>query len=83
MDLTPERKAIIDNYSYEQLLSRWRFAPIGDPWFQGETGDYCGDRMAFLRDQDNAAHVVASKNIGWKVMLKTVGTQYSRIRTNQ
>lgn len=65
MDLTPERKAIIDNYSYEQLLSRWRFAPIGDPWFQGETGDYWGDRMAFLRDQDNAAHVVASKNIGW------------------
>lgn len=65
MDLTPERKAIIDNYSYEQLLSRWRFAPTGDPWFQGETGDYWGDRMAFLRDQDNAAHVAASKRIGW------------------
>jgi len=65
MDLTPERKAIIDNYSYEQLLRRWRFAPTGDPWFQGETGDYWGNRMTFLRDQNNEAHVAASKRIGW------------------
>ena len=32
-------KRHIDNLTYGQLLSRWRFAPIGDPWFQGETGE--------------------------------------------
>lgn len=66
LDLTPERKAVIDSYSYEQLLRRWRFAPVGDPWFQGETGNYWGDRMAFLRDQDKAMHVAVSKQIGWE-----------------
>ena len=49
MKLTPD-KAYIDSLSYEQLLSKWRFAPIGDPWFQGETGDYWGKRMKELRD---------------------------------
>ncbi len=33
-------KDIIDNMSYEQLLSRWRNAPVGDPIFQGEVGEY-------------------------------------------
>jgi hypothetical protein len=64
MKLTPENKAYIDSLSYEQLLSKWRFAPIGDPWFQGETGDYWGKRMKELRDS-GANHVQASKNIGW------------------
>jgi hypothetical protein len=64
MKLTPENKDHIDSLSYEQLLSRWRFAPIGDPWFQGETGDYCGKRMSELRNNE-ADHVQASKNIGW------------------
>ena len=36
MDLTAENKAHIDGLSYEGLLSRWRFAPVGDPWFMGE-----------------------------------------------
>ena len=64
MDLTPENKEIIDGKSYTQLLSKWRFAPTGDPWFQGETGKYWGERMAELRD-DGADHVGASKAIGW------------------
>lgn len=66
MDLTAERKAIIDKKSYEQLLSHWRFAAIGDPWFQGETGEYWGKRMSELRAKDNATHVAASKKIGWE-----------------
>ena len=37
MDLTPENKNSIDSMSYESLLSRWRNAPAGNPWFQGET----------------------------------------------
>ena len=64
MTLTPERKAHIDGLSYGALLSRWRFAPIGDPWFQDETGKYWGERMAELRAQ-GADHVGASKAIGW------------------
>ena len=64
MKLTPENKAHIDNLSYEGLLSRWRFAPVGDPWFQDETGEYWGKRMKELRDT-GANHVRASKTIGW------------------
>lgn len=64
MELTPKNKTIIDKKSYEALLSGWRFAPVGDPWFQGETGKYWGQRMKELRDQ-GANHVSASKSIGW------------------
>ena len=65
MNLTPERKATIDGMSSMQLLERWRFAPIGDPWFQGETGEYWGKRISELRKQNEAAHVAASKTLGW------------------
>lgn len=65
MDLTPENKASIDARSYEGLLSKWRNAPVGDPWFQGETGKYWGERMALLRYQDPGGAVAASKRIGW------------------
>jgi hypothetical protein len=64
MDLTPKNKEHIDSLGYEQLLSHWRFAPVGDPWFKGETGDYWKQRMSELRDQ-GADHVGASKRIGW------------------
>ena len=40
MKLTPKNKAHIDALSYEELLSKVRYAPAGDPWFQDETGDY-------------------------------------------
>ena len=63
MDLTPENKTKIDAMSYEALLRRWRHAPTGDPWFQGETGRYWSDRMAELRNK-GADHVGASKRIG-------------------
>jgi len=65
MKLTPENKAHIDAMSYESLLSRWRNAPIGDTWFQGETGEYWGKRMAEMRDADPGGAVAASKRIGW------------------
>jgi hypothetical protein len=67
MKLTPELKATIDAKSYTQLLSGWRFAPMGDTWFQGETGDYWEKRMAELRAQPggDARHTSASKAIGW------------------
>ena len=67
MDLTPKNKEYIDNLSYRQLLSGWRFSEVGNPWFQGETGQYWGERMRELRSKPggNEAHVAASKNIGW------------------
>jgi hypothetical protein len=57
----------IDTASYEQLLSHWRFAPVGDPLFQGETGDYYSKVMARKREEvgHNKA-VEASKNIEWE-----------------
>ncbi len=64
MDLTPKNKAYIDGLSYEALLGTWRIAPVGNKWFQGETGDYWRNRMAELRDK-GADHVGASKRIGW------------------
>lgn len=65
MKLTDENKAHIDNLTYEQLLSKWRFSPVGDPWFQDETGDYWAARMSDLRNA-GANHVAASKSIGWE-----------------
>jgi hypothetical protein len=65
MELTEKNKEHIDSLSYEGLLSRWRFASAGDPWFQGETGKYWGKRMAELREA-GADHVGASKRIGWE-----------------
>lgn len=65
--MTDEMKARIDEMSYEALLSMWRYAPVGDPLFQGDTGDYFGERMKELRSQPggDARHVSASKSIGW------------------
>jgi hypothetical protein len=66
VDLTPENKAYIDNLSYEGLLRKWRFAPAGDSWFQGETGDYWSQRMRKLKESmSNDEYVAASKKIGW------------------
>ena len=64
MQLTEENKKYIDSLSYEALLSKWRFAPVGDKWFQDDTGKYWGDRMKELRE-NGANHVGASKSIGW------------------
>ncbi len=65
MELTPERKAQIDSLSHYSLLSRWRFADVGDEWFQGETGRYWGERMAKLRDENPAQAVQNSKDLGF------------------
>ena len=67
MLLTENNKKYIDSLSYEQLLSNWRFAPLGDPWFQGETGEYWGVAMKKKKEELKGYQAVAiSKNIGWK-----------------
>lgn len=56
----------IDNASYEQLFSKWRFEPIGSPYFQGATGDYYSKVMAQKRSEvGQEEYVRASKSIGW------------------
>ena len=66
MILSEENKKHIDSLSYEQLLSHWRFAPSGDPWFQGETGEYWGIVMKKKKEELEGYQAVAiSKNIGW------------------
>lgn len=61
-----EMKEWIDAASYEQLLSKWRNAPAGNPFFQGEIGQYYSRVMAEKRDEvGNAEHVRVSKSIGW------------------
>jgi hypothetical protein len=64
--MTPEQKEWIDGATYMQLLAKWRFADIGDPFFTSEAGHYFTDRMAKLRvELGNDEHVRVSKKIGW------------------
>lgn len=68
MQLTTKNKEYIDSLSYVDLLHRWRFSPVGDAWFQGETGTYWSERMNELRSRPGGdeQHVSASKFIGWE-----------------
>ena len=66
MELTKDNKQHIDSLSYEQLLDRWRFSPLGDPLFQGETGEYFGSAMRKKKEAIGEAKAVnVSKEIGW------------------
>ena len=57
----------IDAASYEELLRRWRNAPAGNPFFQGEVGTYYSAAMARKRSEVGpGGAVAASKNIGWE-----------------
>jgi hypothetical protein len=65
MNLTPDIKERIDEMPYAQMLSCWRFAPIGDPMFQGEVGEYFRKEMLEKRNtEDNPAST--SKAVGWE-----------------
>ena len=66
MDLTEDLKNQIDGMNYEAMMSKWRFAPIGDPLFQGESGTHFSKVIAEKRDKiSDAERVEASKNVGW------------------
>lgn len=65
MDLTVENKAYIDSLSHYELLNKIRFAPTGDPWFQGDTGKYWMERCAVKRDENPGGAVANSKALGW------------------
>lgn len=67
MNLTEDLKKQIRDMSYESMLSKWRFSPIGDPMFQGESGQYFSEIMKQKRAEPNGQdrHVRASKSLGW------------------
>jgi len=56
----------IDNASYEDLLQKWRYAPVGNEIFQGETGEYYSKVMAEKRAKTDDNGVSASKSVGWE-----------------
>lgn len=59
-------KEWIDNATYQQLLGRWRNAPSGSPWFEGEVGEYYTAAMKKKRSETpHDGQVAASKAIGW------------------
>ena len=65
--VSQEKKDQINNMNYESMLRMWRFAPVGNPIFQGDTGKYYAHVMAEKKKEvGDAAHVAASKSIGWE-----------------
>lgn len=58
-------KASIDSKSLHELIQANRFAPVGDPRFQGESGTYWLARISELRSKDPEAYTQASKDVGW------------------
>ncbi len=65
--MTPDQKEWIDNANYEALLRRNRFAPLGDPIFQGDTGAYFLEVMSHKKALlSNENQVATSKRIGWQ-----------------
>ena len=64
MDLTSQLKQEINDMSYEAMLWKYRFSPIGDEMFMGESGMYYRERMGEKREQCDGAAV--SKAVGWR-----------------
>lgn len=63
-----QMKKWIDEAEYEALLMKWRFEPVGSPWFQGEIGEYYEEAMARKRSTIPSEELVsASKRVGWDV----------------
>lgn len=59
-------KAEIDNMSYETMLTKLRFAPMGDKLFQGQVGEYFMELMKTRRDSiSSSEHTQISKRITW------------------
>lgn len=62
MELTPKLRAHIDSLSPTDLMRKWRFSPVGDPLFQGESGDYISKRISQISEEDK---IKISRAIGW------------------
>ena len=61
-----QMKAWVNQASYEELLSKWRFASIGDPFFSTpEVSEYFHQHLIEKRRETTDDGVAASKRIGW------------------
>ena len=62
-----EMKTWIDGASYEELLSKWRFAGCGDAFFMGEVGiHYSNVLEKKCKEVGDVEHTRISKKLGWK-----------------
>lgn len=60
--LTEEKKKEIDNMSHEEMATKVRFAPVGDPLFLGDdVGKYFGKKF----QEKGGMTPTVSKKIGW------------------
>ncbi len=67
MILNEQDKKWIDGLSYKEMLHEWRFAPIGSPMFQGDSGRYFSDVMNKKKSNiSDEEHTKASKAVGWE-----------------
>ena len=65
-EISDADKKFIDESSYRTLLQKWRFGPMGDEIFQGETGKYYSKVMFAKKNAlTHAEQVAASKSVGW------------------
>ena len=62
--MTNVEKQWIDSADYEQLLRRWRYAPVGDSMFQGDTGQYYQETLFRKRDELGQQAAEISKSLG-------------------
>jgi hypothetical protein len=60
-----EMKEWIDTATREQLLSKWRFAKLGDPFFQTEIGEYYANVLFNPKNKSTDFDKV-SKKVGWE-----------------
>lgn len=66
MNTIEEKLEWIATASYEELLRRWRWEPIGSPWFKGELGPAFRKRMQQLRESMSISECVeVSRRVSW------------------
>lgn len=62
--IDPETKSFIDAMSYEEMLRRLRFSPIGDPFFVFD--DVTQYFFEVMRKKELSVNKAAiSKKVGW------------------
>ena len=56
----------VEKATNEELLRKWRFAKIGDPFFQDvDVSAAVSKRLAHLRNQNPDEYTAISNRIGW------------------
>lgn len=56
-------KEWIDSASYEELLSKWKKADIGDPYTQGEVGEYFEQALILRKAEESTVSQRNAHNI--------------------